>query len=99
MRGVEAVKKLIALALLLTLLASPAWSLNDKAGHAFAGASIAWFGTPQEGVQPALLMGLVKEISDSTNGGTVEVEDVLATVGGGLVVYFLRTQLGWELRW
>jgi len=39
------------------------------------------------------------EIFDSTNGGTVEVEDVAATVGGGLVVYLLRTQFGWELAW
>ena len=67
-------RRLVVAIVLLCLLASPAWSMDDKAIHAM-------------------------EIFDSTNGGTVEVEDPLATVGGGLVVYFLRTQFGGELRW
>ena len=84
-------KKLVIAILLICMFSSPAWTLDDKAGHALAGAGIA--------LQTALLMGVVKEISDSTNGGTVEAMDVVATFGGGLVVYFLRTQLGWELAW
>lgn len=64
-------KRLVVAIVLVCMLASPAWTMNDKVGHAFAGASIAWFGTPEQGLQTALLMGVVKEISDSTNGGAV----------------------------
>ena len=100
MRGVEAVKKLIALALLLTLLASPAYALNDKVGHGIVGAGLAMMGTPDEGLRLAIYVSVAKEVMDYTNDeGTAEWADVGAGIGGAVVVYFIRQATGWSFEW
>ena len=62
---------------------------RDKRGHLIAGCAIAFFvGLATEtstGLVLAVLAGLGKEIYDGLGHGTVELADLVATVGGGVV--------------
>ena len=62
---------------------------RDKRGHLIAGCAIAFFGglitEPSTGLVLAVLAGLGKEIYDGLGHGTVELADLVATVGGGVV--------------
>lgn len=62
---------------------------RDKRGHLIAGCAIAFFGglitDPPTGLVLAVLAGLGKEIWDGLGHGTVELADLVATVGGGVV--------------
>ena len=62
---------------------------RDKRGHLIAGCAIAFFGglitDPSTGLVLAVLAGLGKEIWDGLGHGTVELADLVATVGGGVV--------------
>ena len=63
---------------------------HDKANHVVYGAVIATVGTifagPVVGLIAAGVVGAVKEILDNFTGGSPDIEDAIATLGGGILV-------------
>lgn len=74
-------------------MTSPAFALNDKAGHFLAGSALGFAGTTAEnGFWLSVSVSAFKELADASGMGTPEWEDFGAGVLGALLTYLVRTQ-------
>ncbi len=86
--------------LLILVMTSPAFAINDKAGHFIAGAGIGMLGTtPENGFWLSVGVSAIKEGVDACGYGTQEWEDFGAGVAGALLVFLLRQSVGDSIEW
>jgi hypothetical protein len=91
--------KLVAV-LLILVMASPAFAINDKAGHFIVGGALGMLGTtPENGFWLSVGVSAIKESVDACGYGTPEWEDFGAGVAGAFLVFLLRQSVGNSIEW